>query len=252
MIQSNNVQMMQDLAIIRKLQDLDIRIAELEAEIAILPKHIAEIERTLESHKRRLEMDQSALSGNQKERRRLEDEIKVHEQKMSKLKDQMMSAKTNEQYRAFQHEIDFCQNEIRKYEDRILDLMSESEPLEQNVKKAEASLRDEAVQVESEKEAARERTASIQKQAAELKQARSIAASGLRQDYMGVYERLRRRSNGIAVAEAVEGRCSGCHISLRPQLLQELRTGLEGLKHCDNCKRILYENPPVSFQEQTV
>jgi len=46
------------------------------------------------------------------------------EQKISKLKGQMVEAKTNEQYRAFQSEIDFCQAEIRKLEDRILDLMA--------------------------------------------------------------------------------------------------------------------------------
>lgn len=241
-----------DLSIILKLQDLDIRIGELEAEIAALPKHIAEIEKTLESHRRRLEMDRAALTGNQKERRRLEDDIKVQEQKISKLRDQMMSAKTNEQYRAFQHEIEYCQNEIRKHEDRLLELMAESEPLEQNVKKAESSLAEEARQVESEKKIARERTASDLMQVGQIKQERSNLAAGLRADYMSVYERLRKRSNGVAVAEAVEGRCSGCHMALRPQLLQELRTAFEGFRHCDNCKRILYQNPPVSFQEQTV
>ena len=42
--------------------------------------------------------------------------------------------------RAFQNEIDFCQKEIRKSEDRILELMGESEPLDKNVKAAEAAL----------------------------------------------------------------------------------------------------------------
>ena len=53
----------------------------------------------------------------------------------------MLEAKTNEIYRAFQNEIEFCQKEIRKPEDRILELMGESEPLEKNVKTAEAALK---------------------------------------------------------------------------------------------------------------
>ena len=40
----------------------------------------------------------------------------------------MLGAKTNEQYRAFQNEIGFCEQAIRKAEDRILDLMAEGEP----------------------------------------------------------------------------------------------------------------------------
>src|ERR1044071_9597654 len=119
-----------ELHLVSSLQTLDMRMAELEKEIAALPKHIAEIEKALDSHLRRLEADRAALTANQKERKKLEGDIQVQEQKISKLRDQMLSAKTNEQYRAFQNEIEFCQKEIRKAEDRILDLMAESEPLE--------------------------------------------------------------------------------------------------------------------------
>ena len=134
--------MIPDLLLAIHLQSLDQGIAELEREIAALPKHIAEIERQLDQHLRRLEADRSALSGNQKERKKLESDVQLEEQKISKLKDQMLQAKTNEVYRAFQHEIEFCEKEIRKFEDRILDLMSESEALEKNVRAAEVVAED--------------------------------------------------------------------------------------------------------------
>src|ERR1700690_1335995 len=118
-----------DIEQVTRLQSLDMKIAELEREVATLPKHIAQIEKTLDSHLRRLERDRAALAANQKERKQLEDDVKVETQKISKLRDQMLGAKTNEQYRAFQHEIDFVEKEIRKAEDRILELMAESEPL---------------------------------------------------------------------------------------------------------------------------
>src|SRR5579863_1908601 len=130
--------MTDEIAQVTRLQSLDLRIAELEREVATLPKHIAQIEKALDSHLRRLEADRAALVANQKDRKLLEDDIKVHQQKISKLRDQTLQAKTNEQYRAFQNEIDFAAREIRKCEDRILDLMGQSEPLDANVKKAEA------------------------------------------------------------------------------------------------------------------
>src|SRR5579863_2178413 len=136
---------------VTRLQSVDLKIAELEREIATLPKHIAQIEKTLDSHVRRLEADRAALASNQKERKQLEDDVKVETQKISKLRDQMLGAKTNEQYRAFQHEISFCETSIRTAEDRNLDLMAESEPLDANVKKAEAALKEEKQQVEAEK-----------------------------------------------------------------------------------------------------
>jgi uncharacterized protein len=125
--------MLQDLALALRLQALDRKIASLQNEIATLPKHIAEIERRLEAHTRRAEAERAALAANQRDRKKIEGDIQVHQQKASKLKDQMLGAKTNEQYRAFQNEIAYAEGEVRKAEDRILDLMEQSEPLEKNL-----------------------------------------------------------------------------------------------------------------------
>jgi predicted nucleic acid-binding Zn-ribbon protein len=233
-----------------RLQAVDDRIAELNHEIAALPKHIAQIEKKLESHARRLDADRAALTANQKDRKRLEGDIQVQEQKISKLKSQMMEAKTNEQYRAFQHEIEFCEKEIRKAEDRILDLMSESEPLERNVKAAEEALRTERAQVESEKEAARERSAADQKAVAELQTERDSLIAQAGPALHKQYERIRKARGGVALSEAVEGRCSACHMTLRPQFLQDLKKG-EKVMNCESCGRILYYNPPTTLEDLT-
>src|ERR1700760_3176382 len=148
-----------DTHLVLHLQSLDLKTAGLEKDIATLPKHIAAIEKTLDSHLRKLEADRAALAANQKERKAKEGEIQLHQQKISKLREQMLGAKNNEQYKAFQHEIDYIEKEIRKAEDRILELMGESEPLDVNVKKADAALKVEKASVENEKTAARERTA---------------------------------------------------------------------------------------------
>lgn len=232
---------------VTRLQSVDLRIAELEREIATLPKHIAQIEKALDSHLRRLEADRAALTANQKERKRLEDDAKVESQKISKLKDQMLGAKTNEQYRAFQHEIEFCEQAIRKAEDRVLDLMAEAEPLDANMKKAEAALQEEKRQVEAEKARARERTAVDQKQLDEAKAERKRMVAALKPQTYSTYERIRKKWHGSAVAEAVDGRCSACQIMLRPQFFQDLRHS-EHLMTCESCGRILYYNPPVSFE----
>src|ERR1700722_8163087 len=155
--------MLPDIACAVRLQELDIRMSELSKEIASLPKHIAEIEKKLEAHQRKLDADRAAQSANQKDRKKLEGDIQMQDQKISKLKDQMLQAKTNDQYKAFQHEIEFCELEIRRAEDRILDLMAESEALDKNVKSAETALKAEKAQVDAEKQQARERTEADQK-----------------------------------------------------------------------------------------
>ena len=242
--------MLPDLKLVIRLQDIDYRLADLAREIATLPKHIAEIEKKLLIHERKLEADRAALSANQKERKKCEVDIQAQEQKISKLKDQMLQAKTNEVYRAFQNEIDFCQKEIRKAEDRILELMGESEPLDKNVKAAESALKSEKAEVEREKQGARERTAIDQKSAAELSLERAEIVKGIAPAHYLQYEKVRKARKGIGVAEALDGRCSVCQIQMRPQFFQELRKG-EKFMQCESCLRILYYNPPVKVEDLT-
>ncbi len=239
-----------DLKLVIRLQEIDKRLAELAREIAALPVHIAEIQKKLVSHERKLEADRAALAANQKERKKCEGEIQVQEQKISKLKDQMLLAKTNEQYRAFQNEIDFCQKEIGKLEDRILELMGESEPLDRNVAEAEVALKAEKAQVEKEKQETRERTMADQKAADELTAERAAAVAELTPSTYQRYERIRKARWGVGIAEVVEGRCGACNLTLRLQLFQDLKKGGEILA-CENCQRILYYNPPVAVEDLT-
>ena len=172
-----------------------------------------------------LEADRAALAANQKERKALEVEIQMQEQKISKLKDQMLLAKTNDQYRAFQHEIEFCEKEIRRAEDRILDLMSESDPLEKNVKTAEGSLKAEKAEVEREKEVAHQRTEVDRKSLDEIQKTRVGVIASMTPSVYATYERIRKGRGGVAMAEAVDGRCSVCHMTLRLQYFQDLKRG---------------------------
>jgi hypothetical protein len=235
--------MLPDLKLVIRLQEVDNRLAELHREISALPKHIAEIEKKLISHERKLEADRAALAANQKERKKCDSDILTQEQKISKLKDQTLEAKTNEVYRAFQNEIDFCQKEIRKYEDRILELMTESEPLDRNVKAAEVALKTEKAQVEAEKQQARERTEVDQKASAELTAERAKVVAGITPAVYQRYTRVCKMRRGIGVAEALDGRCSVCNMSMRLQFFQELRKG-DQVMACESCLRILYYNPP--------
>jgi predicted nucleic acid-binding Zn-ribbon protein len=239
--------MLPDIVSAVRLQEVDIRLTELAKEIASLPKHIAEIEKKLESHQRKLEADRAALTANQKDRKKFEGDIQIQEQKISKLKDQMLQAKTNEQYQAFQHEIGFCQKEIRRAEDHILDLMAESEDLDKNVKAAEVALKAEKAQVDAEKQQTRERTEADQRAVNELEATKKSIVDSMTPGVYRNYERIRSR-RGVAVAEVLDGRCSVCHIAVRPQYLQDLKRG-EQVQVCESCQRILYYNPPVSFDD---
>ena len=238
--------MLQDVALAVRLQTLDGKTAVLESEIATLPKQIAEIEKKLEAHKRRLDLDRVALAANGRDRKKLEADIQIHEQKISKLRDQTLQAKTNEQYKAFQSEITWCETEIRKTEDRILELMEASETLERNVKAAETELKRQSEVVDKEKARAKERTAVAQQKLAEMKAERESIVEQMPKSLYADYLRIKKKTHGTVVAEATDGRCEACLISLRPQFYQELKSG-QKVMYCESCGRILTYNPPIAF-----
>lgn len=232
-----------------QLQRIDMQRSDLEKELAALPKHIATIEKQLEAGFRKLESDRALLAANQKDRRSQDSDIQTHQQKISKLRDQMMSAKTNEQYRAFQHEIAFCEESISKCEDRILVLMEQTEALEANVKTAEAELAKQKTAVEAEKADARKRAAADMAKLKELAAQRAEVQKEVPAAIYSAYERIRKRT-ATAVAEAAAGRCSACQLELRPQLMQDVRRG-DSINYCENCRRILYYNPSIAFDPAT-
>ncbi len=76
-------------------------------------------------------------------------------------------------------------------------------------------------------------------------------ASAVKQITPGVYqryERVRKGRRGVAVAEAVEGRCSACNIIMRLQFFQDLKKG-DQICPAKAAPRILYYNPPVPVED---
>jgi predicted nucleic acid-binding Zn-ribbon protein len=126
--------------------------------------------------------------------------------------------------------------------------MTESEPLDRNVKIAEAALKAEKAQVEGEKQQARERTAADQKAAQELRKDRASIAAQMTPSLYQRYVRVHKARKGIGVAEAIDGRCSACNMAMRLQFFQDLKKG-DQIMACESCQRILYYNPPVSVED---
>lgn len=234
-----------DIGFASRLQEIDHRIAALEKEVAALPRYIAELERQFAEHQKKFEAGRGSLIANQKERKSLEGTVTDSQQKITRLKDQMLQAKTNEQYKAFQHEIAHFESVISTSEDRILELMEAAETLEAEVKKAEAELAVEKKHVDGQKVRAQERAVADQKAIAEAKSRRAGIEKEISPAVLKAYEYVRKKVGANAVCEVVDGTCTGCRLALRPQYYQELKTA-QDVRYCENCKRIIYWNPPVA------
>src|SRR5215467_5427555 len=222
------------------LQRTDREIQRLKAEIAELPKRVAVIEQKLAGTKAALEKARNAVKGDEAARRKYETAITDLRSKISKYRDQSLDVKSNDQYKALMHEIQFAEQEISSNEDKILELMVNAEVREKEVKAAEVELKAETAEIEKEKTHEREETAKDEKELSEWRAKREAARSAVDPDLIRHYERV-LKFRGSGLAEVRDQKCMGCSVMLRPQTFNDVKTGK--LIFCDSCQRILYYDP---------
>jgi predicted nucleic acid-binding Zn-ribbon protein len=232
--------MLPDVENLMELQRADREILRLNQEITALPKRVAAIEERLAGTKAGLERAKTAVKADEQTRRKYESAIQDLEQKISRYRDQSLAVKTNEQYKALLHEIQFAEQDIQANEDKILELMLKAEAREKDVKAAELELKAEMAEIEKEKAEARERTAEDEKQLAEWNAKRDQARSGVNEDLLRQYERV-AKFRGSGLAEVRDQKCMGCQVMLRPQTYNDVRG--EQVVICESCQRILYFDP---------
>lgn len=80
--------------------------------------------------------------------------------------------------------------------------------------------------------------AQIEPEVARLRALREQEAAGFERSLLSLYDLLRERRGGRAVARVERGMCQGCRISLPTSVLQRARAG-NGLVQCVSCERIL-------------
>jgi len=222
------------------LQATDREIQRIKAEIAELPKRVSTIEQKLAGTKAVLEKARTAVKADDAARKKYENAITDLRARISKYRDQSLDVKTNEQYRALMHEIQFAEQEISANEDKILELMVNAENRDKDVKAAEVELKEETAEIETEKNLAREQTAKDEKELAEWTAKRDTARAAIDPDVLRHYDRV-LKFRGSGLAEVRDHKCTGCSVVLRPQTYNEVRNGQ--MLYCDSCQRILYFDP---------
>jgi len=231
-----------DLTTVKELQDVDRTIASLTSRIESIPSQIKNIEDQLNAFLRDHQEHKNRLAANQKERRDLDAEIQMIQSKISKHRDQLYEVKTNEAYKTMLHEIEGEEAKIRGIEDQVLEKMVEAEQLDRFVHEAGARLEGEKQRVAGEKKQLETERASDEALRREAEERRKILAAALNETTLRLYEKT-RKSRGTAVVQVVDASCGGCHVKLRPQFYNEVRSS-EAVLTCESCGCILFHVSP--------
>ena len=208
------------------IQDRDQKITKLNSDIERLPFEEEQAKQRLKSVIESVNSAESEIKGNEVEISKIELDIDTRKDSITKLKNQQLETKKNEEFAAMEHSITNYQDEISKLEDSQLELMEKGEELNTSLEEANDTHAKEQKVVDAELAIIKERKIQFSKKIEELKSDREKIASSIDNDLLDQYNRIFKSKKGVAVSELVNDICSGCHMKV--------------VSTCDQCGRILY------------
>ena len=228
------------------LQKTDSNIRRLKKSIETADERRASIEQEFEQHAFSIRELQGNRDRLQAERADLERQIAENKSYLERADRNLKHAQNQKEYETAMRETDALQKQIAAFETQIIEKMGGVEEVEKELESRAEEIntldakRDGALKVFDDELAAN--SAELDE---ELKRRNDVFVT-LPTQLAAVYNRLAQRSrDGIAVAEVVNGSCSACFMSLRPQMQVEVKRG-DQIITCESCSRILYMLTPDS------
>ena len=194
----------------------------------------------LEEARARLEARRQQLVALEKQQKEIEYATDDLLSKLKPLQQKLFggTVKNPKELAGLEQQVEQLRSHIRQDEDKTLDLMGQVEAAQNEVTARAAEV--EKLEVEWQKK--REELLAEQSQLKSVIDAatstRNRMASKIDPAHLELYEVVRQRKQGYAVAGIEQGRCQGCRITLSVSDLTRARGG--ELVQCDSCSRILY------------
>jgi predicted nucleic acid-binding Zn-ribbon protein len=229
-----------------ELQRLDGIIASARTELDGLPKQLREADAKLNGARAAVTSSKEAQTQALTRRKKLELDVEEWKSRAKKYREQSSSVKTNEAYKALQHEIANAEAEASKAEDLVLEQMMALEDVERRVKHVEADLREAEQAIAAEKKQMQVQYGEKKKKMESAGAERAEVAKKVPEELLELYARVDKKHPGSALAEAREEQCRACGVRVLPHVLQLLKSETdEEVFRCETCGRILYSLEPI-------
>ena len=222
-----------------KLQATDLRLRDLELRLKTIPQEMKNMLAKRDAVNARVAAAASAA-------RRVELDIKSSETEIARLQDenakllqQSSQVKKQTEYQAMLLAIENNKAKISSEEEKGIMLYDDLEEAKKKYFATKKDADDEIKIIKSEFDEMIAYSKKVEVEIARLKSERPKLVSRIQPDIFSTYSRLLGGKNGTAPVCAVEdGICSGCHLRVTPQTLNDITR--DRMAVCDNCQCFIY------------
>lgn len=237
-VESNKPKLTDILLTFIELKNVDEELYEIEEEKGDLPDNIASIKEKLENTGNRLTDRKSELERMEKEKDVLLSTDSSFEEKINKYDEQKFDVRSNKEYDEIVKTIDGLFEEVKKNEQRIVEIDKVSAILSGEIETLEHKYSELNSELEEKQKLLNELDDQFKQEESVLRDKRSGLMTKLDEHNISLYERVNKMYKGEATAIVRKGNCSGCYNSIPPQRVIEIKFA-EKIYTCQSCGRIL-------------
>jgi predicted nucleic acid-binding Zn-ribbon protein len=229
----------EQLNLLIQLQEIDGRIRVLSDQQKRLPAAIAELDAKRSTNRAVLDAAKNNLQAAQKNKRDRDQELEAGVQKVEKLKAHSAEIKNNKEYQALLKEIETGEKDNKAIEDSILGLMEKIDNATAEIGVAEQRVSEGETAIAQEQKELEASFAQLGEELKAMGQSRTGIVNKVEPSILSHYQRMFDGRNGVALAEARGESCSGCFMSIPPQVFVNVKKNAS-IINCPQCGRILY------------
>lgn len=221
------------------LQDRDRKLLRLKAELADTPPQRKRLQDKAANAQAAFEAVKQQSRHIESERKKLELEVSSKEEFIRKIETQQGATKSNDQYKAFTHQIETTKGEIHALEDKEIALMEQAEMAAKALAAAAKIAADHKAETDKQLADLAAREANLQKEFEAASAERAALAEKVDAPTLARYQHLLDRKGDNVVVGVKGAICGGCHMKLPQQTVVTARAQAE-IVTCINCSRLLY------------
>lgn len=225
---------------IRTLQEIDDEAATLRAALEDVERRLRGSEELNEARRTSAAVD-SELADVRRAQRRIEGEVEGLTARIEPEEKRLYdgSVRNPKELQNIQHELEALKQQRTKLEDQLLEVMTNLDRVEREQVSATKTLTREEARWEKDQGDLKHESFRLNDLITRADARREAQKLKINPRNLVVYEEVRRRRGGVAVARVSGGNCGGCRVAI-PEAVRRRAFGADQLAQCPNCERILY------------